>query len=388
MVSVIIAAAGRGSRMELGKNKILCELTGKPILQYSLELFAKIEVITEIIVVTGIEDVDEVNDIISAADCVAKVVVGGTERQDSIFNALKSVDADSQIVLVHDGARPFVEESSVRELLKCLNAADAVILAVPVKDTIKVVNNFAQVTTTPDRKTLVAVQTPQGFRKQLLFDAYDYAYATGYRGTDDASIVENFGQSVVVLTGSYENIKLTTPEDMIVGIELVKRKNGNFVKMRNPRVGFGYDVHKLVDERKLILGGVDIPCEFGLLGHSDADVLLHAIMDALLGAAGLGDIGKHFPDTDASYKGASSVVLLEYVVQLLVERGYVINNIDATVAAQKPKLANYISEMCSNIATSCKINIAQVNVKATTTEELGFVGRKEGMAAYAVASIV
>ncbi|MFA6074991.1 MAG: 2-C-methyl-D-erythritol 4-phosphate cytidylyltransferase [Negativicutes bacterium] len=388
MFSVIIAAAGRGTRMELDKNKILHELCGKPILQYSLELFSDIVAVGEIIVVTGYEDVDEVRNIIKQTSCSAKVVVGGAERQDSIFNALKEVDSASSYVLIHDGARPFVEKAKVLNLIENVMDCNAAILAVPVKDTIKVVDINELVVTTPKRATLVAVQTPQGFEKDLLINAYDHAAANNYVGTDDASIVEYFGKSVRVVPGSYENIKITTPEDIIVGIELLRRRNGVLTRMKVPRIGFGYDVHQLVRERKLVLGGVDIPYEQGLLGHSDADVLLHAIKDALLGAAALGDIGKRFPDTDERYKNASSIKLLEQVVCLLLQNGFSINNIDATVAAQQPKLAPFIPIMRENIAAACGIDICAVNVKATTTEELGFVGRKEGISAYAVASII
>jgi len=388
MISVIIAAAGRGTRMNYEKNKIFLDLNGKPILQYSLELFSGIEEVSDIVVVTSNEDVDEVSNVVRLVGCEARGVVGGKERQDSIYNALQVLSEATDYVLVHDGARPFVKKEHVMDLISCVKKLEAAVLAVPVKDTIKVVDAHGQVVATPERATLVAVQTPQGFSKELLVRAYEYAYANSYSGTDDASMVEYYGKSVQVVAGDYENIKITTPEDIIIGRELLKRRNGATAAMKVPRIGFGYDVHQLVRDRALILGGVEIPYELGLLGHSDADVLLHAIADALLGAAALGDIGKHFSDTDAQFKGADSLLLLERVVQLISAQGFSIHNIDATVAAQQPKLASFIPSMRANIAKVCNIDSATVNVKATTTEELGFVGRKEGISAYAIASII
>ena len=388
MISVIIAAAGRGTRLKYEKNKIFLNMNGKPILQYSLELFSELEDVSDIIVVTSAEDVDEVNSVIRLVGCGARVVIGGKERQDSVYSALQALSADTDYVLVHDGARPFVEKNQVMNLIDCVKELDAAILAVPVKDTIKVVDKQAQVVATPERSTLVAVQTPQGFSKKILVSAYEYAYANSYRGTDDASIVEYYGKTVHVVTGDYENIKITTPEDILVGCELLNRRNGTTIVMKIPRIGFGYDVHQLVNDRSLILGGMEIPHEFGLLGHSDADVLLHAISDALLGAAALGDIGKHFPDTDAQFKGADSLILLQRVVELIAKSGLAIHNIDATVAAQQPKLSPFIPVMRGNIASACGIDISVVSVKATTTEELGFVGRKEGISAYAIVSVI
>ena len=369
MISVIIAAAGRGTRLKYEKNKIFLNMNGKPILQYSLELFSELEDVSDIIVVTSAEDVDEVNSVIRLVGCGARVVIGGKERQDSVYSALQALSADTDYVLVHDGARPFVEKNQVMNLIDCVKELDAAILAVPVKDTIKVVDKQAQVVATPERSTLVAVQTPQGFSKKILVSAYEYAYANSYRGTDDASIVEYYGKTVHVVTGDYENIKITTPEDILVGCELLNRRNGTTIVMKIPRSGFGYDVHQLVKDRSLILGGMEIP-------------------HALLGAAALGDIGKHFPDTDAQFKGADSLILLQRVVELIAKSGLAIHNIDATVAAQQPKLSPFIPVMRGNIASACGIDISVVSVKDTTTEELGFVGRKEGISAYAIVSVI
>lgn len=212
------------------------------------------------------------------------------------------------------------------------------------------------------------MQTPQGFDTAAIKAAYEAAYAEGFYGTDDAGIAERAGLEIRIVPGSYDNIKITTREDLSM----------------ETRVGTGYDVHRLEEGRKLILGGVDIPFERGLLGHSDADVLVHAIMDALLGAAALGDIGKLFPDTDDRYKGISSIELLKNVREAIENAGYSICNIDATLIAQKPRIAPYIEDMRTNIAAALSIEKDRVSVKATTTEKLGFTGRQEGMEAQAV----
>lgn len=210
--------------------------------------------------------------------------------------------------------------------------------------------------------------------------------------TDDASLVEQLGLPVTVAEGSYENIKITTPEDLVLAEKLCKSRGLAMTEKNSVwpqfRVGSGFDVHKLVAERKLILCGIEVPYELGLLGHSDADVALHALMDALLGAAGMGDIGKHFPDTAMEFKDADSMVLLRQVLTLLHKQGWQVNNADVTIMAQKPKLAGYIPQMAANIAREMQVDVSAVNVKATTTEKLGFVGRGEGMASEAVVSII
>ena len=209
--------------------------------------------------------------------------------------------------------------------------------------------------------------------------------------TDDASLVERLGVKVATALGSYENIKITTPEDLLLA-EKICADRGMAMQQEKQmpqfRVGSGYDVHRLTQNRKLILCGVEVPYELGLDGHSDADVAVHALMDALLGAAALGDIGKHFPDTDERFKGADSMKLLAHVMALLKERCWRVNNADVTIIAQRPKLANYIPQMRDNLAKAMGLEADAVNVKATTTEKLGFTGRGEGIAAEAVISLI
>lgn len=388
MVSVVFPAAGQGKRMGAGKNKILLSLSGKPVLLRTLELFSQMPEVEELIVVAGAKDMALIKKILQ--DCpfapMVHLAPGGRERQQSVYNGLKLVSPRANIVLVHDAARPLVKPDIVRAVIREAEKSGAAIAAVPVKDTIKSVDAEGRVISTPDRSKLWAVQTPQGFQKKLLISAYQKAEQDGFLGTDDASLVEHSGHSVTVVRSDYENIKLTTPEDMQAAETFLGERAAEERKLMT-RFGMGYDVHRLVPDRKLILGGVTIPFEKGLLGHSDADVLLHAVSDALLGAAGLGDIGRHFPDTDPRYEGADSLMLLADVREKLEKKGYVVGNVDATIVAQRPKLQQYIPSMQEHIARTLKIDADQVNVKATTEEKLGFTGSGEGISAYAVAGI-
>jgi len=395
MVTAIVLAAGRGRRMNSSINKVFMLLNDQPILVHSVLTFSACPEVDNLVVVAASDEVAYVENMLNSLIGIKtwQVVSGGSERQYSIANALKVMSQTTDIVLVHDGARPLINIQCINSVIQVATAHQAAVAAVPVKDTIKAVNDSGTVTGTPERHTLWNIQTPQGFNAHILRQAYEQAAQDGYLGTDDASLVERIGVNIKIVAGSYENIKVTTPEDLIIAEALIKGKNSVFYnkecEAKNMvRFGMGYDVHKLVEGRKLILGGVEIPYVYGLDGHSDADVLLHGIKDALLGAAALGDIGKHFPDTDMRYKGVSSIILLERVREIIAEHGYIINNIDATIVAERPKLAPYIPEMNQRIAAALQVEIGQVNVKATTTEGLGFAGKGEGIAAYAIASIV
>lgn len=384
MNTAIVAAAGAGKRMGSRQNKVFFPLAGKPVLARSCAVIAACGSIHELVITAAPGEEDQVTSVLEAfpPGIPWKVVTGGRERQFSIENALQAVSEQAQLILVHDAARPLVDPAQIKEVLVAAQQYQAAGLAVPVKDTIKETDEQQFAVATPPRHTLWAIQTPQGFQAKLLRDAYAQAQADHFVGTDDASLVERMGIRVKLVAGSYGNIKITTPEDMIIAEGLLGKGRSTM------RVGTGYDVHQLIEGRKLILGGVEVPHTLGLDGHSDADVLLHAIKDALLGAAALGDIGRHFPDSDMQYKGASSVKLLERVRELLAVEGYTVHNIDATIIAEKPKLAPYIPQMNAIIAETLQISTGQVNIKATTTEGLGFTGRKEGIAAQAVATIV
>lgn len=310
----------------------------------------------------------------------ATVLPGGVERQDSVakgLSALTTDHPDTDYILIHDGARPYVSKRVIESTLEHTLAAGAAVAAVPVKDTIKLQGEDG--ISTPDRNRLFSAQTPQGFETGLILKAYQLAATQGFLGTDDAQLVERLGHKVALAEGAYSNIKITTPEDLPSQSSQETKDDP-----ARCRAGTGFDVHMLVEGRPLILAGITIPFEKGLLGHSDADVLTHAIMDALLGAAGLGDIGRHFPDTDPAYKGVSSMTLLTKVVDLLNGQGLALVNLDATIIAQRPKMAPYHDAMIQSLAVALGCDIHRINLKATTTEKLGIPGREEGMAAEAI----
>lgn len=397
-IVTIVPAAGLGSRLGLGKNKAFANIGGLPLLVQCLKMLAATGCVSRVIAVVQPREVDEARELLAEyrANCYPElpfiVVAGGKERQDSVANALAAVTETDGYIAVHDGARPFAGKEVFARVLAAAQNSGAAIAAVAVKDTIKVVDEQNSVVATPVRNTLRAVQTPQIFKISILKQAYEFLRQQPGNVTDDASLVERLGFPVTVAEGSYENIKITTPEDLVLAEKLCKSRGLAMTEKNSVwpqfRVGSGFDVHKLVAERKLILCGIEVPYELGLLGHSDADVVLHALMDALLGAAGLGDIGKHFPDTAMEFKDADSMVLLRQVMTLLHKQGWQVNNADVTIMAQKPKLAGYIPQMAANIAREMQVDVSAVNVKATTTEKLGFVGRGEGMASEAVVSII
>lgn len=363
-VTAIITAAGKGSRMGAPLPKQFLKIGSQTILEKSIIPFQTAEFIDDILVVTGSEYVEHCKVLCRNIDKVKGVIEGGKERQDSVWNALKGLT--DGYVLIHDGARPFITEKVIFNVLKDAAEIGAAVAAVPVKDTIRQQKDHGGLTL--KRSELYSVQTPQGFEVGLIKNAFKKAFEEGFYGTDDAGLVDRLGMDVAVSEGDYANIKITTKEDMPMEV----------------RVGTGFDVHRLVEGRKCIVCGVEIPFEKGLLGHSDADVALHALMDAMLGAAALGDIGKHFPDTDPKYEGISSIKLLKYVNEFVAEQGYRLGNADVTIMAQKPKMLPHIEQMRKNIAEALGVELSNINVKATTTEKLGFVGREEGIAAEAV----
>ena len=362
-VTAVLVAAGSSSRM--GFDKLALPLNGSTVLGQSLAAFDRHPEVGEIVLVHGKNEELAKQE---AAHCKKPVtlVAGGATRAESVANGVRR--ATGKIVAIHDAARPFVSEAVITRALEAACECGAAAPAVAVKDTIKKAED-GLVTETPPRNLLWAVQTPQCFDREKYLELLESSPAADI--TDDCQLFERAGLAVRLTEGDYENKKLTTPDD-------VKEE-------RKMRIGHGYDVHKLVEGRKLILGGVEIAYEKGLLGHSDADVLTHAVMDSLLGAAALGDIGKHFPDTDPAYKGADSLALARAVAELLKKEGYRIENIDATLLCQAPKLAPHILEMRQNLADAFGIALDQVSVKATTEEHLGFTGEGLGIAAHSIA---
>ncbi len=370
-VCAIIVAAGSSSRM--GFDKLLHIFNGKTVFEHSFHAFASNKYTDEIIVVAG-ENYDEIEKILRKDNNKYKLVKGGATRCESVKNGV--LCANSDIIAIHDAARPFVCEAVINEAIEKAWEFKASAPAVPVKDTIKIAFKSGTVQSTPNRENLFAVQTPQCFIRQEYIEIMNEFYDDTL--TDDCSLYEKAQREIMLTKGDYANIKITTIEDLPIQSAKKEGENMGF------RIGHGYDVHKLVKGRKLILGGVQIQHETGLLGHSDADVLAHAITDALLGAACMGDIGKLFPDTDDAYKGANSILLLENATNRLIKEGYSIENVDCTIICQLPKLSPFIDEMCSNLASAMKIDVKSVNVKATTEEGLGFTGEKLGIAAHAV----
>ncbi len=340
---------------------------------------------TEILLIAAADDMERARALIAGgpATVTEKVVLGGAERRDSVWQGLQEMSAGSDIVLIHDAARPFVSQRVISACIDAVRAHGAAVVACPVADTLKRADAGGTVAATLPRAGLWGAQTPQGFRADLARAAYARAIAENWDVTDDAAVVERAGHRVHLVEGDALNFKITGPDDLALAERLLGRAD----VPSTPRSGFGYDVHRLAPDRPLVLGGVTVPHALGLLGHSDADVLAHAVIDALLGAAALGDIGQHFPDTDPRYRGISSLALLAQVGTLVRDSGYVIGNIDATIVAQAPKLAPYIPEMRARLAEALAVTVAQVSVKATTTEGLGFAGEGAGMAAYATASL-
>lgn len=377
----VIAAGGMAQRMQGIDKQGLC-IGGIPVLVRSILAMDALEQIREIVVVARPEMFAQIEGWRQQYQLPPFVLTaGGATRQQSVLAGVEKLSDKVEYVAIHDGARPFADKALVERCLKAAIEHGAATAAVRTKDTIKVAAPDGSIAQTPDRSTLYLTQTPQIFSLKLYRRAAAQAQQEGLDFTDDCQLVEHIGQKVWLSEGSYQNIKITTPEDVAVAQAIAEEKEETKMEIR---AGHGYDVHRLTRGRKLILGGVDIPWELGLLGHSDADVLVHAVMDALLGAAAMGDIGKHFPDTDPAYAGADSIALLRHVVALLKKEGYRIVNIDATVIAQRPKLKDYIPQMCANIAAACEITQGQVNVKATTEEKLGFTGSGEGMSAHSV----
>lgn len=376
--------------MGLPTPKQFFELEGIPVLIHTLQVFQQVDSIGLIIVVVPPENCALAEELVQRYQLskVFKVVAGGRHRQDSVLAGLEVLPREVELVLVHDGVRPFVPVSVVESCLRSAEKYGAAMAAVPVKDTLKAVSKEKVIERTIDRSGVWQAQTPQAAKVSLLKKAFaGAAKQIGFIATDEAALLERINIPVKVVEGSEKNIKITRPEDLILAKAiLMESREVNTSLADNPRhrSGYGYDAHRLVPGRPLMLGGEEIPHDKGLFGHSDADVLIHALCDAMLGAAGAGDIGQHFPDTDKKYKDVSSLKILESVSGLVAEKGYVLHNADITVVAQKPKLAKYFQLMKENLAAACGIDSTSINLKATTTEGMGFEGREEGMSAHAV----
>ena len=371
--TALIVAAGSGTRVGGDMPKQFRQLGGKPVLRWAVESLIHHPALQMVRVVVGQDQQEQASAALAGLD-VGTLIEGGAERADSVRAGLREIDVDA--VLVHDAARPFCPPAVIDRLIASLEFFEAAAPVLPVGDTLA---RAGETLCEPvDRSDMVRVQTPQAFRLDALKSAYESW--SGPSPTDETTVVRAAGMTVAAVEGDPALEKLTLPADF-------ERAEQWVAGRLRPRTGMGFDVHAFAGEGPIMLGGVEVPHSRGLAGHSDADVLLHAITDALLGAAGLGDIGEHFPPSDPQWRGAESSRFLERAVELLREKGGMIDHIDCTVIAEAPKVGPHRQAMRKRIAEIAGLSVDQVSVKATTTEGLGFTGRREGIAAQAVASI-
>ena len=384
-VAAIIAAGGRGLRLGGAQPKQLLAVGGRAVLERSVAAFLAHPSIDEIVVALPEDLAGAPPPYLRDAPKPLRIVAGGPRRQDSVANAFRAVDDRAELVVIHDAARPFASADLISRTIAAAAETGAALAALPARDTVKQ-GDAGVVRATLARDSIFLAQTPQAFRREVLRDAL----ALGGRGvdaTDEATLAEKAGHVVRLVDGESSNIKITTPEDLVMAEAIARERDGSTPtkRARTGRAGVGYDLHRLVEGRPLILGGVTIPFDLGLLGHSDADALCHAVTDAILGAVAAGDIGRHFPDTDPAWKGASSIDLLRRAAETVRGRGYEVGNVDATVIAERPKLAPYIDAMRARVADAIGIAVDRVSLKGKTNEGVGALGRGEAIAVHAVA---
>jgi 2-C-methyl-D-erythritol 4-phosphate cytidylyltransferase/2-C-methyl-D-erythritol 2,4-cyclodiphosphate synthase len=372
-VTALIVAAGSGSRMGGDLPKQFRAIAGKAVLAHAVDALASHPAIDAVRVVIGEGREELARQALGNRD-VGDLIVGGAERADSVRAGLDAIETD--IILVHDAARPFCPHAVIDHLLEALDEAEGAVPALAVADTLARADTLLG--DVVDRSQLVRVQTPQAFRFRSLVDAY--SQWTGPSPTDESTVMRSHGREVAVVEGDLMLEKLTTAADW-------QRAEAWLALRLIPRTGLGFDVHAFAGEGPVMMGGIAIPHERGLAGHSDADVVLHAITDALLGAAGLGDIGQHFPPSDPQWKGADSSIFLARAADLVRQAGGIIDFVDCTVICEAPKIGPYRDAMRSRVAEILALPPSAVSIKATTTERLGFTGRREGIAAQAVATI-
>ncbi len=426
-VTAIIAAGGRGLRFGGGSPKQLLEVGGRAILERSVAAFLAHPAVNEVVVALPQPLTDDPPAYLRGAGKPLRIVSGGARRQDSVANAFRAADAASDVIVIHDAARPFASADLIGRTIAAAAESGAAVAAVQARDTVKRTDDGPFdaghfVRETIARETIYLAQTPQAFRRDVLNDAL----AQTIDATDEATLAERAGHAVRIVEGEASNLKITTRADLVLaeaiarsaeappslasrsqasarqafarhGAESTGREQpstsaehegaSRAAPARTGRAGIGYDLHRLVEGRPLILGGVTIPFDRGLAGHSDADAVCHAITDAVLGAAGAGDIGRHFPDTDPAWKGASSVDLLRRAVEVVRDRGYEIGNVDASVIAERPKLLPYIEAMTANVAAALGISADRVSIKGKTNEGVGELGRGEAIAVHAIALV-
>ena len=378
-VSAIIAAGGRGARFGGTQPKQLQPLAGVPILKRTVDVFLNGYAFDEVVV--ALPSDLAANPPAYLDDVI--VVEGGERRQDSVANAVRAVAPSSQVIVIHDAARPLVTPAVIERTIAAAIKHGAAIAALPARDTVKRGDASRVIRGTLPRDEIFLAQTPQAFRVGVLRDALAIA-STATDATDEAMLAEAAGHHVHLVEGDPRNLKITTPDDLMLAEALAPREAR---PARTGRAGIGYDLHRLVEGRPLILGGVTIPSDRGALGHSDADVVCHAITDAVLGAASLGDIGRHFPDVDPRWKDASSLDLLRRAMAMLADEGLQVGNVDVTVILERPKIKDHIAAMRGALADALGVDVTRVSIKGKTNEGMDAIGRGEAVAAHAIALV-
>src|SRR6266511_2490084 len=409
-VTAIIAAGGRGRRLG-GELKQLRTIGGRAILDRSISMFLMHPAIAEVVVALPQELVESPPEYLRsiAPEAFAlqtpvkpvRIVAGGGRRQDSVANAFRAAAAASDVIVIHDAARPFASADLISRTIAAAVEAGAALAALPARDTVKRAaaeeaedpaetgsqrprgHRTRTVAETLPRDTIFLAQTPQAFRRDVLEAALALAERDGGEATDEAALAERAGKTVRLVDGEATNIKITTSDDLLLAeaIAADRSREGS----ARQRIGTGYDLHRLVPGRPLILGGVTIPSDRGALGHSDADVVCHAVTDAILGAACLGDIGRHFPDSDERWSGASSLDLLARAVALARHRDLQVGNVDVTIVLEQPKIADHVGAMRAAVAAAIGIGVERVSIKGKTNEGVDAIGRGEAVAAHAIA---
>jgi 2-C-methyl-D-erythritol 4-phosphate cytidylyltransferase / 2-C-methyl-D-erythritol 2,4-cyclodiphosphate synthase len=389
-VSAILAAGGRGTRLGAATPKQLLTIGNRSILQRSFDTLDAHDDIHEIVVALPADLTATPPPFLISTRKPVRIVDGGVRRQDSVARAFARTAAKADVIVIHDAARPFASADLFTRVIAAAARGGAAIAALQAQDTVKEATTAAGihvVARTISRDSIYLAQTPQAFTRQVLADAILKAN-TLTAATDEAALAERAGHPVRLVDGEAANIKITTEHDLRVSEALAGRdapENGSV--QPSMRVGTGYDLHRLEPGRKLIIGGVQIPHETGLIGHSDADVLCHAVTDAILGAAAMGDIGRHFPDTDPKWKGADSIELLKRAAEIVRAAGFSIVNVDAVVIAERPKIAPHIDAMRHKLADAMGVGTPAVSVKGKTNETVGALGRNEAIAVHAVAMV-
>jgi len=376
IVSLIIVAAGKSERF--GEDKLTVKVLGKSLLAHLLHSVEQLDEIDEVILVTKEKLFDFAERILSRSQKPWKIVKGGKTRQDSVFQGLLAAKGD--IVLIHDAARPILDRRLLKRLLEALTTYPAVVPVIPVTDTLRKSIGEGVLGEVVKRENLYRVQTPQGFKREILLSAYKEVGEKRAKFTDDSTLLEEtLGIKTHWVKGEEKNIKITHRED----IEVLE----SFL-IKELRTGFGFDRHPLVPERPLVIGGVHIPFHKGALGHSDGDVVIHALVDAILGAAGLGNIGLLFPDTDPEYKDKKSTFFLEETIKRLKERGFSLLSADVTVLLEEPKISKFVEEMKGVLSPILEIDPDHLSIKPKRGEGLDSVGKGIAIEAYAVVNVI